>query len=249
MICSIQPDSQYAAWAFGNLGKKTPARSFGLGRDTSADSFPEIADEREATPIVGAAAGSDKALLLAVTTDIDRLFSPCGHIVGSDPGEYDYLFGMIAGGGVSGSKHVRLFIDHEEGQAENLTLQNLSKTSIKVISSRTADKQEPHEGTTVFGCITSTNASRLSSPKAFAVNNCCFVFTYTNIRGKGYCSPSLDAHQWCARDTWINLHATSDVTLDATPERVLARQLQQYSFFAIAQSALMMLLCPPGHRT
>jgi hypothetical protein len=101
--------------------------------DTSADPLAEIEDEREATPVMGAVAGSDEASVLAVTTDVDRLFSPDGHVLGSDADECDYLLDDSRRRGVS-SKHLRLFIDREEGQADNLTLQNLSKNNVRVIS-------------------------------------------------------------------------------------------------------------------
>jgi hypothetical protein len=50
--------------------------------DISADPYAGIADKRKATPVMGAAAETDEASILAVTTDVDRLFSPDGHVLG-----------------------------------------------------------------------------------------------------------------------------------------------------------------------
>jgi hypothetical protein len=53
--------------------------------DISADPYAGIADKddkRKATPVMGAAAETDEASILAVTTDVDRLFSPYGHVLG-----------------------------------------------------------------------------------------------------------------------------------------------------------------------
>jgi hypothetical protein len=71
--------------------------------------------------------------LLAITTDIDRLFNPTGHVLGSDWEGSDFLLDDSKRRGVS-AKHLRLFIDPEEERDDSLTLQNLSVNTVRVIS-------------------------------------------------------------------------------------------------------------------
>lgn len=132
IICFIQADSHHASWAFGSL-RNNRAQLAPRLHDRAVDPLPETDDERDTTPVRGSATGTDEASVLAVTTDMDRLFSPEGHVLGSDAEACDYLLDDSRRQGVS-SKHLRLFINSEEGEADNLTLENLSKNHVSVIS-------------------------------------------------------------------------------------------------------------------
>lgn len=130
IICLLFPDSKYAEWAF-----RLPKNTHQLAPEVRDISEPTLRSSRETTPIIGVPDSSQKLPpVLAVTTDIDRLFDPAkGHHLGSDSDECDFLLDDSFTRGVS-SKHLRLFIDPEEGKHDNLTLQNLSGNSVQAIS-------------------------------------------------------------------------------------------------------------------
>lgn len=127
IICLLFPDSKYAEWAF-----RLPKNTNQLAPVVCDISEPTLRSSRETTPIIGVP--EILPAVLAVTTDIDRLFNPVeGHLLGSDSDECDFLLDDNFTRGVS-SKHLRLFIDPEEGKHDNLTLQNLSGNSVQAIS-------------------------------------------------------------------------------------------------------------------
>jgi hypothetical protein len=130
IICLLFPDSKYAEWAF-----RLPKNTHQLAPVVCDISEPTLRSGRETTPIIGVPDSSQNLpAVLAVTTDIDRLFNPAeGHLLGSDSDECDFLLDDNFTRGVS-SKHLRLFIDPEEGKHDNLTLQNLSGNSVQAIS-------------------------------------------------------------------------------------------------------------------
>jgi hypothetical protein len=126
IICHLFPDSKYAEWAF-----RLPKNTHQLAPVVCEYQNP-LCDPVVRRPIIGVP--EVLPAVLAVTTDIDRLFNPVeGHLLGSDSDECGFLLDDNFTRGVS-SKHLRLFIDPEEGRHDNLTLQNLSGNSVQAIS-------------------------------------------------------------------------------------------------------------------